>query len=81
MYIHINQGSSHDETIKSTLKYYLQVLTYLISHGAMLSSVKPEFLLSKEDFKRYVNISQVNVRLPRIRDFGNLSHQNLVKSL
>lgn len=49
-------GSSHDESIKELYKYYQQVITIMSSHGAMLSSVRPEFLLSKKDYKRYITM-------------------------
>ncbi|KAI8898560.1 hypothetical protein BC833DRAFT_589330 [Globomyces pollinis-pini] len=47
---------SQDELIRNQYKFYQEVLTYLSMHGATLSSVKAEFLLSLDDFKRFNSI-------------------------
>ncbi|KAI8929614.1 hypothetical protein BC831DRAFT_443384 [Entophlyctis helioformis] len=44
--------SQADEHAKHVLRQYADILTHLASIGALLSSVKPEFLLSLDDYKR-----------------------------
>ncbi|KAJ3372164.1 Cilia- and flagella-associated protein 47 [Kappamyces sp. JEL0680] len=46
------RGSTAEEYIKYTVRFYNEVITFLTMQGAMLSSVKAEFLLSAEDFQR-----------------------------
>ena len=37
--------------VKLSIRYYNDLLSFLISHGALLNNTKAEFLLSAEDFK------------------------------
>ncbi len=53
----IPKGNSPEESVKLSIRYYNEILTFLTMNGAMLSSVKAEFLLRAEDFKRSVLIS------------------------
>eukprot|EP00842_Homolaphlyctis_polyrhiza_P003819 jgi/Hompol1/4438/HPOL_001780-RA len=48
-------ATSQDDRAKYIYKLYTTVLMHLISFGALLSSVKPEYLLSLDDFKRIMH--------------------------
>ncbi|KAJ3053490.1 Cilia- and flagella-associated protein 47 [Rhizophlyctis rosea] len=45
-------NANPDDRAKTTRKLYADLLTHLISLGAILSPIRPEFLLPFEDFKR-----------------------------
>jgi hypothetical protein len=47
-------ASSMEERFKYTYKQYSEILNFLKASGCLLSSVKPEFLLSLFDFQQYV---------------------------
>ncbi|KNC96854.1 uncharacterized protein SPPG_07686 [Spizellomyces punctatus DAOM BR117] len=47
-------GSSPEERTKALYKQYCDILTHLTSLGALLSAVKPEFLMTFEDYKMII---------------------------
>eukprot|EP00736_Rhodelphis_marinus_P012698 Rmarinus@m.1878 len=46
------------EYVRQLVSQYEGILTFLKSHGGLLNSVKPEFLLSKEDFIRFAAVRE-----------------------
>ncbi|KAI8846345.1 hypothetical protein BC829DRAFT_267855 [Chytridium lagenaria] len=54
------QSQSTQERSKAIQKYFKEMLNLMISAGAFVSCVKPEFLMSHEDYRRIVN-SQMDV--------------------
>ena len=45
------------ELTKQLLSQYSQLITYLKSNGALLNTIRPEYLLSLQDFSRYLKTS------------------------
>jgi hypothetical protein len=43
------------DRIQAEIKYYAEMLTFLKSEGALLSSVRPEFLLSEDDYRCWID--------------------------
>ncbi|KAJ3321010.1 Cilia- and flagella-associated protein 47 [Boothiomyces sp. JEL0866] len=56
-------NTTPDEIIKNTYRHFQEILLFLISHGAMLSSMKAEYLLSQSDYQRFIVLSTQNSRL------------------
>ncbi|KAJ3272213.1 Cilia- and flagella-associated protein 47 [Terramyces sp. JEL0728] len=56
-------GNTPDEIIKSTYRHFQEIILFLISHGAMLSGLKAEYLLSHSDYQRFIVLSSQNTRL------------------
>jgi hypothetical protein len=48
------------EIIEKLLKQYEDVLTYLKTHGALLNTVRPEYLLNMQDYIRYLQMRPNN---------------------
>ena len=47
-------ATASEDRANNLVKHYTHILTYLTTAGAFLSSVKPEYLLSLDDFKAYI---------------------------
>ncbi|KAJ3253631.1 Cilia- and flagella-associated protein 47 [Boothiomyces macroporosus] len=56
-------NTTPDEIIKNTYRHFQEIVLFLISHGAMLSGIKAEYLLSHSDYQRFVALSMQNSRL------------------
>lgn len=73
MYIKLTNGIAipASKKYKDTLKQYEIIMAYLKNNGALLSAVKPEFLLSEVDFNYFLNDKIEEIVISNLLNFSD----------